>query len=88
MKITEAEIISMIKECVLNIVKESKGLDPTKRYDNFSQDTYGDGPSPEDYMSGDPDSTEYKDKLNKPRIAAHKARRGVKKIKGNYIAVD
>lgn len=82
MKITEAEIISMIKECVLNIIKESKGLDPSKRYDNFAQDTYGNGPSPENYIPGDPDSTEYKDKLNKPRIAAHKARRGAKKIKG------
>lgn len=79
MKVTESQIMAIIRESVYRILNESKGLEPSKRYTNFCQDTYGDGPWPEDYIPGDPDSTEYKDKLNKPRIAAHKARRGVKK---------
>lgn len=79
MKLTEKQLRNIVRESVYRILNESKGLEPSKRYTNFCQDTYGDGPCPEDYILGDPDSTDYKEKLNRPRIAAHKARRGVKK---------
>ena len=79
MKLTEKQLRNIVRESVYRILNESKGLEPSKRYTNFCQDAYGDGPWPEDYIPGDPDATEYKDKLNKPRIAAHNAKRGVKK---------
>ena len=50
MKLTEKQLRNIVRESVYRILNESKGLEPSKRYTNFCQDAYGDGPWPEDYI--------------------------------------